>query len=169
MEDKYHEIPGTNGNYSICLNGQVLNNKTGKYLKQNSRGSYLGYSIFIYGKFKCVYTHRLIAIVFLENPENKLTVNHIDGNKLNNSISNLEWSSYQENVKHAWDNGRCKSNLIGNDIAKKILSQKCRVNGVEFNSFSDAALHFGVSKSLLSKAFKDQSCTKNFIVEKLKK
>lgn len=49
--------------------------------------------------------HRLVAKYFIDNPENKETVNHIDGNKLNNKPTNLEWLSQQENIQHYLDNG----------------------------------------------------------------
>lgn len=49
--------------------------------------------------------HRLLADAFLENPENKAQVNHIDGNKLNNQLSNLEWATSQENSQHSYDHG----------------------------------------------------------------
>lgn len=47
------------------------------------------------------YIHKIVAHTFIPNPENKATVNHIDGNKHNNHIDNLEWATYQENLKHA--------------------------------------------------------------------
>ena len=54
------------------------------------------------GKKKQVYLHRLIATHFIENPNNLPIVNHKDGNKLNNSLDNLEWCTVQENVIHAY-------------------------------------------------------------------
>ena len=62
--------------------------------------------------------HRLVCIAFLDNPDNKPTVNHIDGNKENNEISNLEWNTYSENHIHAFDTGLksredCKQRMLG--------------------------------------------------------
>lgn len=57
------------------------------------------------GKKKQCYLHRLIATHFIDNPKNLPQVNHIDGNKLNNSMDNLEWVTVQENTIHAYENG----------------------------------------------------------------
>lgn len=57
------------------------------------------------GERKYFKVHRLVAKTFLQNPENKEVVNHIDGNPLNNELSNLEWATQRENVNHAWKNG----------------------------------------------------------------
>ena len=84
--------------YEINKLGQVRNIKTGKILSQSlSTNGY--YQINIANK--CRRTHRLLAETFIKNPDNLETVNHIDGNKLNNNLSNLEWISRSDNVKHS--------------------------------------------------------------------
>jgi type IV secretory pathway VirB9-like protein len=66
--------------------------------------------------------HRLIALTFVENPDKKETVNHIDCNKLNNHVSNLEWMTNQENMRHAFDNGIYKDR---DKIRKLYKNKKC--------------------------------------------
>lgn len=61
-----------------------------------------------YDNRKLCYLHRLVAQTFIENPNNLPEVNHIDGNKLNSHVDNLEWVTHQENIQKAWDNGQCK-------------------------------------------------------------
>ena len=89
--------------YLISNKGRLKNEKTGRILKTkvNKRG-YLCNTISVNGKIMVVKIHRLMAISFIPNPENKITVNHIDGNKTNNNINNLEWATYSENNLHAY-------------------------------------------------------------------
>lgn len=59
------------------------------------------------GKPKSMYVHRLVALTFIENPENKPLVNHKNGNPKDNRVSNLEWATYSENISHGYrSNGR---------------------------------------------------------------
>lgn len=51
------------------------------------------------------YVHRLLGLAFLDNPENKCCINHIDGNKRNNNLRNLEWATKAENMQHAYRSG----------------------------------------------------------------
>jgi hypothetical protein len=89
-----------------------------KYLKLslynvNFGSGYLGCTLSRNGLNSSVcYIHRLLAICFIDNPHNKPQVNHIDGNSLNNSLTNLEWVTAKENIRHAWDIGLCTPHSI---------------------------------------------------------
>lgn len=91
-------------NYEISNFGNFRNNK-GRLLKCNinTRG-YKYCNISIKGKVKKVKIHRLVAINFVNNFNNFETVNHIDGNKLNNHYLNLEWLTRKQNIQHYFKN-----------------------------------------------------------------
>lgn len=97
------------------------------------------------GGLKYISVHRLVAICFLNNEwtNDKLTVNHKDGDKLNNSLGNLEWLTSKENIEHSWENKLSKSisgersNLskITEDTAKEI------VRLLRTNNFTDREIY----------------------------
>lgn len=92
--------------YEVSLNGEVrrISNKQVKkpYLIHNG---YWAVQLNINGKRKGYLIHRLIAENFLPNPDNKPFVNHIDSDRTNNSLNNLEWCTHQENVIHSYKQG----------------------------------------------------------------
>lgn len=91
-------------NYFITLDGKVINRTTKKYKKPISNHSGKGYlyvDLYKNGKRHRRYIHRLVAESYIENPENKLYINHKDGNPQNNNVDNLEWCTPLENVEHA--------------------------------------------------------------------
>ena len=93
-------------NYEISNYGNVRNKKTKRILKSNCVGKgYLAVQLSKNSTRKSFQIHRLIALEFIPNsdPENKTQVNHIDGNKLNNNIDNLEWVTPSENIVHAYE------------------------------------------------------------------
>jgi len=91
-------------NYTLHSNGRVFSKVSNKFLAINTDPKgYPVVSLYIDKVPTKKRVHRLIAKEFLPNPENKRTVNHIDGNKSNNDVSNLEWSTDSENNQHALD------------------------------------------------------------------
>ena len=104
-KSEVREIVGYEGLYLIDIYGNVWNSNGYELHKTLSTTGYYVVSLSRNGKEKKCRIHRLVAETFIPNPENKSQVNHIDGNKLNNHISNLEWATPKENVRHAVDNG----------------------------------------------------------------
>ena len=129
-------------NYSVSNLGNLMNNKTGKFLKSCIKGGYLHISL-TNGKIKkTLKVHRLVALTFLDNPEKKEQVNHKDGNKLNNSIENLEWCNNKENQIHKFKIG------LGNNFTRKIIQYDLNMNKIkEFNSITEASKELNISKS----------------------
>lgn len=108
-------------NYFVTEDAQIYNKK-GLHRKTYEHPN--GYEIFPYwldGKFKTTPVHRLVALAFIPNPMSKPCVNHIDGNKMNNHVTNLEWVTYSENTIHALVTG-LKVPELGEDVHNSSIS-----------------------------------------------
>jgi hypothetical protein len=119
METKLEKI---NHIYSVHSFGYILNTKTNRILKPVFVNGYYKVGISLEGKVDRIYIHRIVAQKFVPNPFSYLTVNHIDGNKLNNNANNLEWCTQKANVQHAYKIGLCPTNIKALQPAK--LSEK---------------------------------------------
>ena len=98
-------IIGYEGIYTISTEGEVYNVLRNRFLKGwSTKQGYMRVKLSKAGSIPTDESkHRLVASHFIDNPENKPEVNHLDGNKSNNSISNLEWCTVQQNTRHAID------------------------------------------------------------------
>jgi hypothetical protein len=133
--ETWKEIPGFDGRYEVSSHGRIRTYSNGRWgnkthgrimtLKRNPAG----YSFVAlhkpFGGGKCEYhmVHRLVAKMFIPNPENKETVNHIDGNKTNNNVENLEWATHSENSIHAVRTGLSTPSQRQNDVT----IQRCSI------------------------------------------
>lgn len=106
------DIEGYDGLYAITEDGRVWNWTRNMWMKLTPCGNvnfkdnlYLTVGLCKNNKVKRVRVHRLVGGAYIPNPENKPQINHVDGNKFNNIVSNLEWCTQAENVQHARDTG----------------------------------------------------------------
>ena len=152
-------------NYIVSTNGQVMSLKhtidsqikgtncqrvyKGKVLKQiKSSNGYLYVCVKNNNnQYKRKLVHRLVAETFIDNPFNKNEVNHKDGNKLNNDISNLEWVTREENIKHAFDNELIKRENQSKSHDKYKIGIVRLLNGKvidRFGSIKEASRKLGI-------------------------
>lgn len=107
-------------NYIVTKEGSIISKYTGKqlYVHTNKKG-YQFVRLYVHGVSKTHLVHRVIAEIYIPKQMGKNEVNHIDGNKANNAVWNLEWVTAQENVKHSVDTGLVKR---GSDRTNSKLS-----------------------------------------------
>ena len=131
--------------YQISSFGRVksMHKTPFKILILSLRAEYLGIQLCKNGKSKTFSVHRLVALSFLKNDDNTKIVNHIDGNKLNNHILNLEWITYKENRKHAEINKLFIPKCI--KVSQYSKDKKTLIN--TFNSVKEAMESTGISDS----------------------
>lgn len=113
------QIPGCK-HYSINEEGTVLNTKTGRVLLTDLNNcGYRRVTLWSEGQRRVrVMVHRLVALHYVDNPDNKPMINHEDGNKINNHYSNLTWVTCKENTVHAFNTGLRRAHNKGKKFDK---------------------------------------------------
>lgn len=134
--------------YNIGCYGTVIGTKGVKMTPYSNQSGYLKVSLTINNKSVNRFIHRLVAIAFIPNPLNLKFVNHLDGNKQNNIVSNLEWCTHKQNMQHATNILNNMQFLKVNPIARKltepdvivikktlkVLSKTCGGDTKQFNN-----------------------------------
>ena len=149
------ELPGLKGEYTIDEDGNIFDVANNRYKRcyVNAKG-YLFCSFRINGRAKTRFVHRLVLMTFnpVEGMEN-LQVNHIDGNKQNNNISNLEWCTQSENILHAYRLDLMSVEGTRNPACKLSENQVIEIADLilEGHTIADIRKGYNVSKSLISK------------------
>lgn len=151
-------------NYEISNYGIIRNINSGKILSQSMRNNYQRVGLFCSPKQKSFDVHRLVAEHFLPYPSSelllaasktklkKVIVNHIDGDKTNNRVDNLEWTTYSGNVKHSYVVGRDTSNGEQHYNAKlteeDVLQIRSLYNGAR-GIYTELSQQFNVSDTTI--------------------
>ena len=165
MTEIWKDIVGYEGLYQVSNLGRVKSVKRNKILSQKHNwDGYLRIQLWRNNKNKYVSIHRLVAEAFIENPNKKPFINHIDGNKQNNNVDNLEWCTQKENIKHAFDNGLstpCPKNW--SRLSKPVL--QCTLNGDvirEFPSQKEVERVLGINHVNISYACRHNSTASGY-------
>ena len=144
------DIKGYEKEYAITSCGKVWSYKSNKFLSPGITEGYHQVGLMKNGKRKYFYIHRLVAEAYIPNPNGYDTVDHIDGDKAHNYPNNLQWLPNIDNVK-------------------KTQGQKvrCVETNEVFNSMTDAAKHYGVTKGAISAAIKKAGKSAGYHWEKI--
>ena len=141
--------------------GRVKNDKGNVISGSIDHRGYISLHFHLNGKKCTVKVYRIVAELFIENIHDKPCVNHISGNKLDNRVENLEWSTYAENIQHAMDN-----NLNG--CSKRIKAVNVKTNKeVIYTNLKAVINKFKMNSRTLAKCIKDKKLYKNIMFTKL--
>lgn len=163
MQKTWEEVDGYEGRYRISNEGEVMSmprlcafkdgrsrKMGGSILKPVVERGYKRVCLTMRNQDKKIAVHRLVAKAFLVNPLNKPCVNHIDGDKLNNNVENLEWCTYSENSRHAYHVTKVLPPIFACSRMRPLVIKTISGEELIFNSKTDAANHFKCSANAVT-------------------
>ena len=151
MKEIWKDIKDYEGLYQVSNLGRVKRITTGRVLKPLKHAN--GYLMVKLSKNSIVYTktvHRLVAEAFIPNPEHKSEINHIDENKTNNSLDNLEWMTRKENINHGTRTERMSKTQSIPIIATNIKTGESK----EFYGARECARQLGLTHGNITSVLK---------------
>lgn len=151
MKEIWKDIEDYEGLYQISNLGRVKRVKTGRILKGiKDTPGYLQVGLCKKGIRNAHRIHRLVAEAFIPNLDNKREINHIDEDKTNNSIDNLEWVTRKENINYGTRNER-----VSKAKSIPIIATNIKTGGVEeFYGINECARQLGLNPSSITKVLK---------------
>ena len=188
VDEEWRDIVGYEDYYMVSNIGRV---KSKDRIRENGKGAYLhkgrilkqtntstGYKsvkLCLDGKDKTFKVHRLVAIAFIPNTDNKPFINHIDGNPLNNTLDNLEWVTNRENIIHAIESGLRKTFDVAEDVISDMyinksmsIKQIADYFKVSRSCIEKVLRKYGISKKTLSEVKNKYNLTNEWVIEQLK-
>lgn len=106
MKEEFGPVPGYEGLYEVSNHGRIKSIRKNRLIRPFVNSGYSLIALSVNGKRKNYSVHRLVALVFIPNPNNYPCVNHIDSNRGKNNVENLEWCTNLMNSHHAVKQGR---------------------------------------------------------------
>lgn len=159
-DEIWRAVIGYEDRYIISNIGRVKSLLNNCILNQYDRGGYPHVGLYINSKRKSQKVHRLVAIAFIDNPENKPFINHKDGTRNNNHVDNLEWVTNQENRQHnidlkGYEFTQARRKALSNIRERESVPVCCINDKMEFSSINSASsfynIHHNVIKRVLDK------------------
>lgn len=182
MQEIWKDVEEYPDIYEVSTLGNVRNKITGRMQGKHDNGhGYQNVSLSRDGKYKMRYVHRLVAIAFIDNPDNKPEVHHIDSDRSNNKLDNLQWVTTKENNNFPDKIAHMKSNDVWRAKASESMA-KARDKAIvinsyhtlftkdgvtlEFNSLADGARELGLDKGNATRvANGKQAHTHGYVIE----
>ena len=164
MQVTYSDMKEIKGfeRYSVDTDGKVYSSVTDRYLKQEeSKKGYFYVRLMNNGKAKAMRIHRLVAMTYIDNPNKLPVVNHIDGNKHNNNLSNLEWCTFKQNQEHAMRIGLMDGMIGVNNTLSKLTEVDVR------NIRSISKTQNGLSHRKLAVTYNVSKATIRNVIERI--
>jgi hypothetical protein len=164
MEEVWKDVKDFEGLYQVSNLGNVKRLKSKRVLSERligrslDRYGYVKRTLSKDGKNFCFTEHRLVAMAFVKNSENKLTVNHINGIKTDNRVENLEWSTSLENKQHAIKTGLTNLKGINHGRCKLTEEQVLEIKKIGFSQTRmSLSKKYGVARITISRIIKKEN------------